>query len=349
MARPLRVECPGAIYHITARMLGDWKKESNLLFEDDSDRYRLVDRLGQRVQEFEVRLYLLTLMANHFHLVLETPQGNLSRFMHSLSTAYTVYFNRRHQRHGHLLDGRFKAKLVEGGEYLLKLTRYVHLNPVETKAMKRTPIRQRIDYLRQYRWSSYPGYIGRRKPLACVDSAPILALMNCASEERMGRYRQYVETGLVENDQEFEQTMKASPLAVGSEGFRDEILGLYRRLAGKRRKPEDVSFRKMIRALEAGEVLGVLAKAFSVEVEAFRERRRDSPLRGVAASMLCRYAGLSQREVAEALGIGSGSAVSRQLARLNERLEQDRRLKKLVGETDRELQRRRSQHRGSKC
>ncbi len=86
--------------------------------------------------------------------MLETPLANLSRFMHSLSTANTVYFNRRHQRHGHLLDGRYKARLVEGNEYLLALTRYMHLNPVQTKQMKSRPLRERIDHVRGcYRWS----------------------------------------------------------------------------------------------------------------------------------------------------------------------------------------------------
>jgi REP element-mobilizing transposase RayT len=322
-------------------MLGDWKKESNLLFKDDRDRFRFLDRLGERVEQFEIRLYLWTLMANHVHLVLETPQGNLSRFMHSLSTAYTVYFNRRHRRHGHLLDGRFKARLVEGDAYLLKLTRYVHLNPVHTKAMKREPMAERMNYLRRYPWSSYPGYIGRRKPWEFVASAPILALMNCPSKERPTRYRRYVESGLAEDDEEFAQAMNASPLAIGSEDFRERILGLYRQLTRKRSKPEDVSFRKLIQPLNAREVLETLAKAFGVEVEAFRERRRDSPLRGVAARMLCRYAGLSQREAAEELCIGSGSAVSRQLAMLNSRLEKDRRLKKVVRDTEGELENRR--------
>ena len=113
MARPLRIEFPGAVYHICDRMLGNWKKESNLLFEDDSDRYRFMDRLGERVEKYDIRLYLVTLMSNHFHLVAETPAGNLSPFMQSLSTSYAIYFNMRHGRHGHLFDGRYKAKLVE--------------------------------------------------------------------------------------------------------------------------------------------------------------------------------------------------------------------------------------------
>ena len=114
MARHLRVEYPGAIYHVTVRMLGSWEDERTLLFRDDNDRERLIDRLADRVEQYNIRLFMFCLMQNHFHLLLETPEGNLSRFMHSLTTAYTVYFKRRHRRHGHLVDGRSKAKLVDG-------------------------------------------------------------------------------------------------------------------------------------------------------------------------------------------------------------------------------------------
>ena len=128
MARHLRVEFPGAIYHVTCRMLGDSRLENSRLFTEDRERERFLERLGEGVEQYNIRLYLFVLMTNHFHLVFETPEGNCSKFMHSLSTAYTVFYNLRHRRHGHLLDGRFKAKLVDGDNYLLALTRYVHLN-----------------------------------------------------------------------------------------------------------------------------------------------------------------------------------------------------------------------------
>ena len=92
--------------------------------------------LQESVIGFEVRLYLYCLMTNHIDLVLETPRANLSRFMHRLETAYTIYFNRRHRRSGHLMQGRYTARLVERDAYLLRLSRYAHLNPVFTAAMR---------------------------------------------------------------------------------------------------------------------------------------------------------------------------------------------------------------------
>lgn len=338
MARPLRMEFPGAIYHITSRMLGNWNKAPSRLFVDDQDRSRFLDQLGERVQDFEIRLYLFTLMSNHFHLLLETPQANLSRFMHALTTAYTVYFNRRHRRHGHLLDGRFKAKLVEGDEYLLKLSRYVHLNPVQTGAMKQKPIRERIDALRRYRWSSYPGYIARRQPMEWVAMAPILAMMNGSNRQRQATYRKFVESGLAQDDQELLEAMKQSPLAIGGERFQGQILEMYQQMSSTKSQREDVSFRRMIKPLATEKVLEIVAKRMGVRVEEFKRRRRGSYWRAVAAKMLCRFAGLHQRKVAKELGMSSGSAVSRQLTALRQRLPKDKKLSKQLEDCEKTLQ-----------
>ena len=147
MARQIRVEFEGAIYHLTCRMLGDVE---SVLFTDDADRKRFIERLSERVEQYNIRLYMFVLMRNHYHLVFETPKGNCSKFMQSLSTAYTVYYNLRHDRHGHLFDGRYKAKLVDGDDYLLALSRYVHLNPVKVAAVKRKSFEEKIRYLREY-------------------------------------------------------------------------------------------------------------------------------------------------------------------------------------------------------
>ena len=104
-------------------MVGSWRDERSRLFRDAKDYRCFLERLGEGVDECHVRLYLFCLMANHFHLVLETPEGNLSRFMQKLSTAYTVYYNLRHRRHRHLFEGRFKVKLMEGDKVLEEVAR----------------------------------------------------------------------------------------------------------------------------------------------------------------------------------------------------------------------------------
>jgi REP element-mobilizing transposase RayT len=315
MARSLRIEYPGAIYHVTSRMVGSWRDERARLFRDDHDRRRFLEQLDERVEGCDIRLFQFCLMANHLHLVFETPRANCSDFMHALLTAYTVYFNRRHRRHGHLVDGRFKDKLVEGDDYLLALSRYVHLNPVEIKSMQKLPVSDRRKALRTFKWSSYPGYIGKGKPWPFVSSAPVLAMMPGRAGERSRRYRKFVETGLMETDEEFEALMNESPRSIGGEAFRRWVEELHEKQLATRGSREDVAFRQTTEPLDPDVVLAVVADECGVEVEVFRERRRDSILRAVAIKNLMRFSGMSQRKVAAFLEVGSGSAVSKQLSR----------------------------------
>ena len=338
MARHLRVEFPGAIYHVTCRMVGDWRTEKTFLFKDDADHERFLDRLAERVEQFNIRLYLFVCMTNHFHLVFETPEANCSKFMQSLSTAYTVYYNLRHGRHGHLLDGRYKAKLVEGDDYLLALSRYVHLNPVCIGSMKGKPVEERIQVLRAHRWSSYPSYIGRRKALDFVEYGPLLAEMHGKRREWPKRYREFVEGGLAESDDDFKVALRESPRSIGSDGFRAWIDELYQKRLEKHTRPEDVSFRHISEPLPADDVLAILGEVLNVETDEFKRRRRGSPLRAIAARYLIRYAGKSQRDVADCLSIGTGAAASDQLKRLPEKLAKGRRLRRQVKQAEERLE-----------
>jgi len=338
MARLLRVEYPGAIYHVTCRMVGDWQTEKTFLFKDDADHQRFVDHLAERVEQFNIRLYLFVCTTNHFHLVFETPEANCSKFMQSLSTAYTVYYNLRHNRHGHLFDGRYKAKLVEGDDYLLALSRYVHLNPVQVSSMKRKPITERIAHLRKHRWSSYPSYIGRRKALDFVEYGPLLSEMSGKRRDWPKRYREFVESGLAESDEDFKVALKLSPRSIGGDHFRAWIDELYQKRVETHARPEDVSFRHLTEPLPAEDVLAVLADIFGVETDAFYRRSRNSPLRAVAARLLIRYAALSQRDVADLLKVGSGAAVCNQLTRLTGKLARDRCLRRQLKQAEDRLE-----------
>lgn len=313
-----------------------WPPE-RCLFRDEADRKRFIERLGERVEQFHVCLYAFVCMQNHFHLVFETPQANCSRFMQSVTTAYTVYHNLRHRRHGHLLDGRFKAKLVEGDAYLLALSRYVHLNPVQVGAWKDAPIAERIAALRAYTWSSYPGYIGEGTAYEFVECGPLLSQMAGRERDWPKRYREFVETGLAETDEKFKQALKQSPRSIGGAGFRGWVDELYQQRVDGQASREDASFRKITEPMTAAEVLDVVGKVLNVGLDAFTQRRRNSPFRAVAVRALLRYAGMSQREVAAALRIGSGAAVCNQLSRLDDRMAADRQLGRRVEEVEREL------------
>jgi REP element-mobilizing transposase RayT len=146
MARPLRIEYPGAVYHLTAR--GNARQP---IFRDDADRELFLSTPSHVISRYAWRCHAYCLMANHYHLLVETPKANLSRGMRQLNGVYTQAFNRRLGRVGHLFQGRYKAILVEKEAHLLELCRYVVLNPLRVKA------RQRVE---DWRWGSYRATAG---------------------------------------------------------------------------------------------------------------------------------------------------------------------------------------------
>ena len=312
MARPLRVEYEGAIYHVTVR-----GNERRAIFRDDRDRQRFLARLADCVEAHGVRLYLFCLMTNHLHLMLETPGANLSRFMHRLQTAYAIYFNRRHRRAGHLTQGRYGACVVRGENYLLRLGRYIHLNPVFVGAAKKLPVQERVTLLRKYRWSSYRSYIGRAAPLDFVDYAPMLAMTRAPSKaKRPPEYRKFVESAIAESDEDLRRIMSASPLAIGSEKFVHWVRGMHDKLTGKGGRTEDVTLRRRSRRLPAERVIEIVCRQLGADREEVIRQRKDSLLRPITARMLCRYSGLTQRQAGELLDLSTGAAVSMQLKAL---------------------------------
>lgn len=329
MARRLRVQYDGAIYHLTMRGV-----ERRPIFRDDGDRERFLVQLAESVDHFGVRLYLYCLMTNHVHVLVETPRGNLSAFMQRLQTAYTVYFNRKHKRAGHLMQGRYGSKVVQGDDYLLKLSRYIHLNPVFVGAMTRAPLRERLRALRQYRWSSYRGYVGRAKPEARVDSGPMLAMMPGRHGGEARAYQRFVESGLAHTDEEFMGVLKDSSWGIGDLGFRARVQRAYELAVGRARRPEDVSFRRVGARTEPEVVLATVAGAFGVAVKALKARGYRQPARTAAMCMLGKYAGLNQREVAEYLQVGTGSAVCRAMGRLAQQRKGDRELDATIKHLD---------------
>jgi putative transposase len=146
MARPLRIEFPGAVYHVTSR-----GNEKRRIFKNDRDRKAFLDFLAETAKRFGWSITAWVLMTNHFHLVLQTPEPNLSRGMHWLNGSYAGWFNHEHKRWGHLFGGRFKAFLVEKEAYFTEVLRYVVLNPVRA-GLATAP--------EKYRWSSYRSTAG---------------------------------------------------------------------------------------------------------------------------------------------------------------------------------------------
>ena len=182
MARPLRLEFSGAIYHITSR--GD-RREA--IYENEADRLQWLDIISKVCERYNWRVHAYCLMENHYHIVLETADGNLSKGMRQLNGVYTQYFNRQHNRVGHVYQGRYKAILVEKDSYLLELSRYVVLNPIRAGMIKN------ID---EWHWSSYLITIGKLQPPDWLEVGWLLSQFSLQRKRARGRYIDFVREGI---------------------------------------------------------------------------------------------------------------------------------------------------------
>ena len=182
MARPLRIEYPGALYHVTSR--GD---RQEAIFEDDQDRTAFLNVLGEVISRFRWRCHAYCLMGNHYHLMIETPEGNLTKGMRQLNGVFTQWSNRRHKRSGHVFQGRYKAILVDRDSYFLELARYIVLNPVRAAMVK---------HPKQWKWSSYGATSGTAETLAWVTTDDLLAQFSKRRAAARRKYQDFVAEGM---------------------------------------------------------------------------------------------------------------------------------------------------------
>jgi len=325
MARPLRIEYPGAWYHVTCR--GNEKRN---IFRDDADRDKWLEILSADLKLYRIELHAYVLMQTHFHILLMTPEANLSKFMQRFNTTYTVYFNRRHRRIGHLFQGRYKAILIEKDEYLVELSRYIHLNPVRIKRYSQLGIEEKRRILKGYAWSSYGGYTHLRKRQSLVNYSEILDMAG-GGDSFGGRrkYEQFVMDGVMKDmNIPFWKGVRGQAV-LGSDEFVDWI---YDRFLSKKK----VDRRELtgIKDLQTGpgnveEITGAVSREFGVEEEVLSRPRRVPQARSILME-LCRVH-LSRRmsfaEMGRRLGGISVSAISQNKKRLEESLRKDSHLR----------------------
>ena len=195
MARPLRNEFAGALYHVTSR-----GNERRPIFRNDHDRRTFLSVLGEAATRFGWSVSAYVLMTNHFHLVIQTPEPNLSRGMRWLNGTYADWFNRRHKRAGHLFQGRFHAFIVEKEAYFAELLRYVVLNPVRAKMVERPE---------DYRWSSYRATAGLETPPPWLDVSAALAWLDPDQDTAQRAYREFVHAKIGCNERLWDKVTNA--------------------------------------------------------------------------------------------------------------------------------------------
>lgn len=213
MSRPLRLEFAGALYHVTSR--GD-RREA--IYEDDVDRHGFLKILGGVVDRFNWRVHAYCLMDNHYHLLVETVDGNLSKGMRQLNGVFTQQSNRRHHRVGHLFQGRFKAILVQKEAYLLELARYIVLNPVRAGMARRAG---------DWPWSSYAATVGMAAGAGGLSTDWVLSAFGSERKQAVIAYRSFVAAG---RSQTSLWNELKNPVMLGDESFIDAMQTRIRRL-----------------------------------------------------------------------------------------------------------------------
>jgi REP-associated tyrosine transposase len=202
MARPLRIEFPGAIYHVMSR--GNAKQD---IYLDDHDRRRFLETLWEVCERSDWQVWAYCLMPNHYHLLLQTALPNLSRGMHDLNGSYSIAFNGRHQRVGHLFQGRFRALLVDRDGYFFELSRYIVLNPVRSGLCDRPE---------GWRWSSYRATAGLAAAPPRLAAGTVLDGFGPNRREALPEFIQFVTAGLAAADPAVAQRI---PTIVGDDAF----------------------------------------------------------------------------------------------------------------------------------
>jgi len=301
MSRPLRITYPGAFYHITSR--GNEKKP---IFKSRKDREKFLEYLQSASERYNAVIHIYCLMDNHYHLLLETPSGNLPRIMLHINGAYTNYFNAERGRAGHLFQGRYKAVLVEKDEYAKELSRYIHLNPVRAGV---------AEMPEEYDWSSYPAYIGKKEKPEWLFTDFIHGYFGRSKSSAEKYYREFV-SRLINAEYSSPLDEAVGSAILGREDFIREIKEKY--LSGENADKEIPALRALADRVSAEDLYMEAEKTFS-----------DDPVmeRNIRIYLAKRYTEKRLKEIGDEFGIGE-SAVSQVCRRLSARIEKDRRLKK---------------------
>jgi len=310
MARQLRVEFENAFYHITSR-----GNQRDKIFYDAADRERFLEILTRTKERYGFLLHAYALMDNHYHLLMETAKANLSQIMQNINTSYTVYVNRKYQRSGHLLQGRFKGIIVDKDRYLIALSRYIHLNPVRAKLVKR-PV--------DYPWTSYRAFIDQKVENSLVDTEETLSYFSKRRNRAVRGYREFVEADEGKDENPFAKI--EAGILLGEGAFKEKVLRLIERMKVDEEIPQTKRLRKRV-SIDA--VIKACQLFYGKNRKALVERVRGNEGRQVAIYLAKIVSGEKGKEIGRHFGI-KGSAVSDAIKRIEARLDKESRLRRRI-------------------
>ncbi|MDO9530020.1 MAG: transposase [Syntrophales bacterium] len=310
MARPLRIEYEGAFYHVTAR-----GNERRKIYYAEADYEKFKSYLRDAQEKYGCQLHCYVLMTNHYHLLIETPNANMSKVMHHINGSYTNHINRKRKRSGHLFQGRYKAILIDRDSYLLELSRYVHLNPVRAKMVAKPE---------DYPHSSYRSFISNSKE-DIVYHDLILDMISTDTKDSRKRYRDFVE-GEIEEGLENPLKNVYGGAILGGKTFIRESLG---RLKGGILQKEEIAYRKELQAAYGSDdVIETICAYFKVSREDVFSNCGE--YRNMAIYLMKKLTGMTNKQIGHLFGGLSYSAVAKVYQRFSAKAARDKLLKKSV-------------------
>lgn len=312
MSRPLRIEYRDAWYHVLNR---GSRRES--IFREERDYENFLQTVQEASESWHLRVSAYCLMPNHYHLVVQTPRGNLSRCMRHIDGVYTQRFNRLHGHDGPLFRGRYKALLMEADRYLLALVRYVHRNPLEAGL---------AEALENYRWSSHRGYVSRNAKWKWLHKGIVLEMLSGNPKERLKVYKEYMK---VQSDERIIRifSRKRWPAFLGSERF---LIGLKERFFPKKVDVEVPQSKEL--SPDRDTILAVVSEYYRVQQEDLSSSRRGffNEARNVAIYLTRKLRGDTLEEIGAGFGIDRYSTVSSVVERMKALVEKDEEIRTKV-------------------
>ena len=316
MSRPLRIQYPDAWYHVMNR-----GRRGDEIFTDVKDYRAFIDLLKEIVDDYNVKVSAYCVMSNHYHLLVQTPDSNISRAMRHLNGVYTQRYNRIHHCDGQLFRGRYKAILVEADSYLLEVLRYIHRNPLEATL---------VDNLHNYNWSSHKGYLSNAKKWDWLYKGFPLSLFSKDHAESIILYKQFVTQEIPDEINKLLGRRKLPPV-LGSEKFIDKVKDLFFSDKSHEEIPEAT-----ILAPDPEEIIGAVARFYKAAMDDLVSSRRGyfNEPRNVAIYLTRRLRGDSLKLVGEVFGVNKNSTVSSCIERVNYEMRRDKgirlRVEKLI-------------------
>lgn len=314
MARPLRIEYPGAYYHVMNR-----GNAGQRVFGGNKEREKFLEYLGKAADRYFTKIHTYCLMSNHYHLLIETPEPNLSTTIQWLNVSYAAYYNKKHDRRGHLFQGRYKAILIEADEYLTELSRYIHLNPVRASMVKEPA---------EYQWSSYPAYIGAKKEPKCLQTEGVLKYFGLKKKEAKKNYRKFVEEIDIDKLENPNKHIVGGVI-LGDVGFVEWVKETF--LSERGDEKEIPQLRELSPRPSIEKILKIIRDELGCSKEEILERdRKRNICREIAIYVTRDMSGLKCKEMGKYFGGISGAAITMSYKKMAKEIAMNRKLERKV-------------------